>query len=40
MGELTWLNTIPRVWDNKNYFYPIPEADRLMNENLVQNPGW
>lgn len=39
-GELTWLNTVPRVWDNKNYYYPIPEADRLMNENLVQNPGW
>jgi hypothetical protein len=39
-GELTWLNTIPRVWDNKNYNYPIPEADRLMNTNLIQNPGW
>lgn len=39
-GELTWLNTIPRVWVDKNYYYPIPEADRLMNTNLVQNPGW
>ena len=39
-GELTWLNTIPRVWADKNYYYPIPEADRLMNTNLVQNPGW
>lgn len=39
-GELTWLNTIPRSWDDKKYFYPIPEADRLMNEALIQNPGW
>jgi hypothetical protein len=39
-GELTWLNTVPRVWADKNYYYPIPEADRLMNTNLVQNPGW
>jgi len=39
-GELTWLNTIPRTWADKNYYYPIPEADRLMNTNLVQNTGW
>lgn len=39
-GELTWLNTIPRTWDDKMYYYPIPEADRLMNTNLIQNPGW
>jgi len=39
-GELTWLNTIPRAWDDKMYYYPIPEADRLMNTNLMQNPGW
>jgi hypothetical protein len=39
-GELTWLNTIPRVWADKNYYYPIPEADRLMNTSLVQNAGW
>jgi len=39
-GELTWLNTISRVWADKNYYYPIPEADRLMNTNLVQNTGW
>jgi hypothetical protein len=39
-GEVTWLNTIPRVWPDKNYYYPIPEADRLMNPALGQNPGW
>ena len=39
-GELTWLNTITRTWEDKMYYYPIPEADRLMNTNLIQNPGW
>lgn len=39
-GEITWLNTIKRKWDNKDYFYPIPETDRLTNPNLEQNPGW
>ncbi|HQG56869.1 MAG TPA: RagB/SusD family nutrient uptake outer membrane protein [Bacteroidales bacterium] len=39
-GEVVWLNTMPRTWEDKKYFYPIPEADRLMNPNLVQNPGW
>lgn len=39
-GELTWLNTIPRTWEQKNYYYPIPEADRLMNPALGQNTGW
>ena len=39
-GEVTWLNTIPRVWPDKNYYYPIPEADRLMNPALGQNTGW
>jgi len=39
-GEITWLNTIVRKWENKNYYYPIPEPDRLANPNLGQNPGW
>ncbi|MBT6006847.1 MAG: RagB/SusD family nutrient uptake outer membrane protein, partial [Prolixibacteraceae bacterium] len=39
-GEITWLNTITRTWEEKNYFYPIPEGARLTNPNLVQNPGW
>jgi len=24
----------------KDYFWPIPEADMIVNKNLVQNPGW
>ena len=39
-GELTWLDNIPRVWSDRNYYYPIPEEDVLMNPNLEQNPGW
>jgi hypothetical protein len=39
-GELTWLNTIPRAWDDKNYYYPIPLVHITTNPKLVQNPGW
>jgi hypothetical protein len=39
-GELTWLNTVPREWKDKMYYYPIPETDVLTNPNLGQNPGW
>ncbi|SMC86141.1 RagB/SusD family nutrient uptake outer membrane protein [Pedobacter nyackensis] len=39
-GEIKWLVTIPRVWQDKFYLYPIPENDRLMNPALGQNPDW
>ncbi|XOV91587.1 MAG: RagB/SusD family nutrient uptake outer membrane protein [Bacteroidota bacterium] len=39
-GEITWLNTTERKWDDKKYFYPIPEFDRLANPKLGQNPDW
>lgn len=40
-GELTWLSNITtRKWDDKMYFYPIPEADRQLNPKIGQNPGW
>lgn len=39
-GEVIWLNNIARKWEDKNYFYPIPEPDRTTNPNLGQNPGW
>lgn len=39
-GEITWLNNVPRKFEQKNYLYPIPEADRLINPKLGQNPGW
>ncbi len=39
-GELTWMNEIPRKWEDKMYFYPIPATDLITNPNLGQNPGW
>jgi hypothetical protein len=39
-GEVTWLNNIQRKWEEKNYYYPIPEPVRTVNPNLVQNPVW
>jgi len=35
------LSGIPvREWLDKKYLYPIPEADRVKNPALGQNPGW
>ena len=39
-GELTWMNEIPRKWNDRNYYYPIPLADLQRNPNLKQNAGW
>ncbi len=41
-GEITWLRNIARKWydDDRQYLYPIPENDRLMNPALGQNPYW
>ncbi|HKP31598.1 MAG TPA: RagB/SusD family nutrient uptake outer membrane protein [Chitinophagaceae bacterium] len=39
-GEVQWLVTIPRSWQDKKYFYPIPEPNRTVNPKLAQNPGW
>ena len=37
--ELT-RSTVSRQWDDKYYFYPIPQAELKKNTNLTQNPGW
>lgn len=26
--------------ENKNYLFPIPTSELLLNKNLIQNPGW
>jgi starch-binding outer membrane protein, SusD/RagB family len=39
-GELTWLNNVEREWEDKMYYYPIPETDILANPNLEQHPLW
>ncbi len=33
-------STVNRQWDDKYYFYPIPQSERKKNPNLTQNPGW
>jgi hypothetical protein len=39
-GELIWMKEIPRKWNERNYYYPIPLTDLQRNPNLKQNPGW
>ena len=39
-GELIWMNEVSRKWNDKQYFYPIPQADLLRNPKLGQNTGW
>lgn len=29
-----------RAWDSHNRYFPIPQSDMNVNENLVQNPGY
>ena len=33
-------STVPRQWDDKFYFYPIPQTELKKNPNLTQNTGW
>ena len=30
----------PLVWNDKMYFFPIPDAEKRKNNKLTQNPGW
>ena len=33
-------STVNRQWDDKYYFYPIPQSELKKNPHLTQNPGW
>ena len=33
-------SSVRREWDNKYYFFPIPQTELKKNPNLSQNPGW
>ena len=33
-------STVTRQWDDKYYFYPIPQTELKKNPNLTQNAGW
>ena len=40
-GTFTYTRKeVARQWDDKMYFFPIPQAAKLKNPNLGQNPGW
>lgn len=32
--------TVSRQWNDKMYFFPIPQSEIAKNPNLNQNPGW
>lgn len=34
------LSQNPKVWNDRNYFNPIPTSVIQLNPNLKQNPGW
>ncbi|TBO41777.1 RagB/SusD family nutrient uptake outer membrane protein [Pedobacter kyonggii] len=36
----TYFNVANAVFDAKMYWYPIPQAEILANNKVVQNPGW
>lgn len=40
--HLEWFKAQPRKWyeDGRQYYYPIPNSARTLNENLTQNPHW
>ncbi len=42
IGSDLMLNrsTVTRQWDDKYYFYPIPQTELKKNSNLTQNQGW
>ena len=40
-GYIIVNRTVPKHFDEeKDYFYPIPTQERILNPNLTQNPGW
>lgn len=41
-GQTTYNRVLvqERRWEDKMYLYPIPQSERLKNNNLGQNPGW
>ena len=40
-GSLVYTRVIKnRQWDDKMYFFPIPDSEIRKNAKLTQNPGW
>ena len=38
--NVLYRSYLDREWDDKYYFYPIPQSELEKNPNLTQNPGW
>lgn len=41
-GNIHWLVNYDtqRQWNDKYYYYPIPNSEIVLNPKLTQNPGW
>lgn len=40
-GQIVVNPSVTKEWDEtRDYLYPIPTQERLLNRNLNQNPGW
>ena len=40
-GSITYARkNVSRQWDDKMYFFPIPQTELIKNKNLKQNSGW
>jgi len=39
-GNLLWLSTATKKFEDKQYLYPISANEILLNPNLLQNPDW
>ena len=39
-GNILFHTDFNRTWEDKNYYYPIPRQETVLNSNLGQNPGW
>ncbi|MCW3106524.1 MAG: carbohydrate-binding protein SusD, partial [Segetibacter sp.] len=39
-GNLIWLSNIKKTYDDKQYLYPVPANEIILNPKLEQNKGW
>ena len=40
-GQIVTNPTVTKTWkEDRDYLYPIPSQERLLNPNLTQNPNW
>ena len=40
-GQIVTNPTVTKEWnENRDYLYPVPVQERLLNKSLTQNPGW